>query len=178
MKIKTSRLTLQQLQPDNYESLCKILQDKDVMYAYEHAFDDAEVKAWYDNQCRRYREDGYGLWAVLLNESKEMIGQCGLTNQVINNQIVVEVGYLFQKAYWHQGYAKEAAWACVEYAFDNYPIDAVYSIIRTNNYASINVAKRNGFVVWDQIIKHYYGIDMPHDIYKITRTTYNEKKAK
>lgn len=31
-----------------------ILQDKDVMYAYEHVFSDEEVRQWLDRQMKRY----------------------------------------------------------------------------------------------------------------------------
>ena len=31
---------------------CRILQDKQVMYAYEHAFDNDEVQEWLDSQIR------------------------------------------------------------------------------------------------------------------------------
>ncbi len=34
--------------------LSAILQDKDVMYAYEHAFSDGEVRQWLDRQMKRY----------------------------------------------------------------------------------------------------------------------------
>ena len=39
MKIlETERLVLREMAPDDYDSLCVILQDPKVMYAYEHAF--------------------------------------------------------------------------------------------------------------------------------------------
>ncbi|MDF2506020.1 GNAT family N-acetyltransferase [Clostridium sp.] len=153
----------------DFSSLCKILQDKDVMYAYEHAFDDVEAQEWLDRQIMRYNQYGFGLWAVILKETGEMIGQCGLTMQDCNNRQVLEVGYLFQKAFWHKGYASEAAIACKEYAFEVVNADEVFSIIRDTNIASQNVAKRNGMTVTERFIKHYYGVDMPHLVFSIKR---------
>lgn len=80
---------------------------------------------------------------------------------------VYEIGYLFNKSYWHNGYAVESAAACKEYAFQKLKIDEVYSIIRTNNYPSQKVAERNGMTVKDEIVKHYYNIDMSHYVYSI-----------
>ena len=166
MILETERLYLREMNHDDYIALCRILQDEETMYAYEHAFSDAEVVRWLDNQLNRYKEDGLGLWAVVLKDNDVMIGQCGLTYQMIRNKKVVEVGYLFNKDYWHQGYAIEAARGCKEYAFDK-GINEVYSIIRDNNQASINVALRNGMSKTDEIIKHYYHMDMLHFIYKV-----------
>ena len=73
------------------------------MYAYEHAFSDAEVNSWLERQLKRYVTDGFGLWAVILKETESMIGQCGLTMQDWNGKMVPEIGYLFEKAYWHLG---------------------------------------------------------------------------
>ena len=139
------------------------------MTAYEHAFDDAEVQQWLENQLRRYREDGFGLWAVLLKDTEQMIGQCGITWQECNGRRVLEVGYLFEKAYWHQGYATEAAIACKEYAFEVLQADEVFSIIRDNNFASQKVALRNGMCITDKLTKHYYGMDMPHLVFSVKK---------
>lgn len=84
------------------------------------------------------------MYAVIPKKTGEMIGQCGLTIQDIHNKRVFEVGYLFQKAYWHNGYATEAAIACKNYAFDNLGVDEVYSIVRDSNLASQNVASATG----------------------------------
>lgn len=72
MILETERLYLREMRQSDYKALCMMLQDEDVMYAYEHAFDDAEAKEWLDRQLNRYREDGFGLWAVILKETDEM----------------------------------------------------------------------------------------------------------
>lgn len=169
MIIETSRLYLREMNQADFSSLCKILQDPDVMYAYEGAFSDAEAQEWLDKQRKNYQKYGFGLWAVILKETAEMIGQCGLTMQNYKDDKVLEVGYLFQKAFWHNGFAAEAAVACRDYAFETLNAKKVYSIIRDTNIASQNVAKRNGMTKEDEIVKHYRGIDMPHDIFSVKR---------
>lgn len=139
------------------------------MYAYEGAFSDQEVQEWLDRQISRYQKWNFGLWAVILKETGEMIGQCGLTMQPWKNTEVLEIGYLFNRAYWHKGYAAEAAKACKEYAFEVLGANEVCSIIRNTNTASQKVAVRNGMTVADSWTKHFKGIDMPHDRYVIHR---------
>ena len=167
--LQTPRLYLRKLTKCDFDALCQILQDKDVMYAYEHAFSDAEVQEWLDRQLDRYKQYGFGLWAVILKENDALIGQCGLTMQDCDGRDVLEVGYLFRKDYWKKGYAAEAAIACKNYAFENHLADEVYSIIRDTNVASQNVAKRNGMTVCGMFTKHYYGMDMPHLIFSVKR---------
>ena len=135
------------------------------MYAYAHAFSDEEAHAWLGRQQERYRTDGFGLWAVVQKESGAMIGQCGLTMQDVNGRQLLEIGYLFEKAHWHRGYATEAAAACKAYAFDVLHADSVCSIIRDTNIASQNVARRNGMQENERFTKHYYNTDMPHIIF-------------
>ncbi len=165
--IESTRLFLRKMSQSDFNALCKILQDEEVMYAYEGAFSDKEVQEWLDRQIMRYKTDGFGLYAVILKESGEMIGQCGLTFQDFNGNQVLEVGYLFQKAYWHKGYATEAARACKEYAFTVLDADEVYSIIRDTNIPSQKVAERNGMVRVGVFTKHYRGVDMSHYAYAI-----------
>lgn len=170
MILETERLLLRELEQTDYAALCEILQDEEVMYAYAHAFSNEEVQAWLDRQRERYAEHGFGLWAVLLKENGKMIGQCGLTMQDCPAGQVLEVGYLFQKAYWHKGYASEAAIACREYAFHTLHATEVFSIIRDTNIASQRVAKRNGMTAKGSFVKHYHGIDMPHILFSVKQT--------
>ena len=120
---------------------------------------------------RRYREDGFGLWALVEKSSGTLIGQCGLTLQDYKGRRVPEIGYLLRRAYWHQGFAIEAARACREYAFQALGFREVYSIIRDTNFPSQQVALRNGMDLVDRMVKHYKGIDMPHLVFKVGKDT-------
>lgn len=166
MITESERLLFRKLTREDFSDLCKILQDDEAMYAYEGGFDDNEVMDWIDRQLWRYEnENGLGLYAAVLKENGELIGQCGLTLQDCNGKKVMEIGYLFQKAYWHKGYATEAAAAWKKYAFEELGAAEVYSIIRDTNSASQRVAERNGMSRTDVFVKHYRGVDMPHYVY-------------
>ncbi len=160
--LETERLILREMNNNDFEALCKILLDEETMYAYQGAFTIEEAHNWLNSQLERYKNYGYGLWAVVLKENNKMIGQCGLSIQTWKDSKVLEVGYLFQRNYWHHGYATEAAIASKEYAFNVLNANEVSSIIRTTNTQSINVALRNGMKKVDDWVKHYRGVDMPH----------------
>lgn len=168
--IETERLYLRKLKWSDIDDIGKILKDPLTMYAYEHGFSDEEVREWIEKQLKRYEDYGFGLWGVIEKKSGVLIGQCGLTIQECNGDKVLEIGYLFQRKYWHKGFATEAAKACKEYAFEYLNADEVYSIIRDNNGASQRVAQRNGMTVKGKILKHYYGMDMPHLVFSVKRT--------
>lgn len=176
MTLETERLLLREMTQADYPALAEIMRDREAMFAYEHAFSDEETQAWLNRMLERYRTDGFGLWAVVLKTSGEMIGQCGLTRQDVSGREVLEIGYLFQRKHWKQGYAIESARACKAYAFDTLHANEVYSIVRDNNVASMNVAIRNGMTIRCRFIKHYYGIDMPHFAFSIREEEYKRNK--
>ena len=169
MILETERLYLREMNQSDFASLCRILKDDETMYAYEGAFSDDEVREWLDRQIARYQKWGFGLWAVILKDTNEMIGQCGLTMQNWKDDEVLEIGYLFERAHWHKGYASEAAKACKKYAFETLNASEVCSIIRDTNIACPHVAIRNGMTVKDKWTKHYRGMDMPHHRYVVYR---------
>lgn len=167
MICETERLLLRELQYTDIDALSLILRDEETMYAYNGAFSERETLEWLERQLARYR-NGFGLWAVILKESGKMIGQCGLTMQPWKDKELLEIGYLFNKNYWHKGYAIEAANACKKYAFEVLGADEVCSIIRDTNIPSQRVAERNGMKLADSgFVKHYRGVDMPHYLYLI-----------
>lgn len=169
MHLETSRLILREMNQSDYADLAEILQNALVMYAYEHDFTDQDVQEWLDRQKRRYREYGFGLWAMVLKETGQMIGQAGLTMQPYKGNEVLEIGYLLKYDFWHLGYAKEAAAACKKYAFECLKQDKVHSVIKVNNIASIRVAESIGMTKEDTFITQYYNGDMLHYLYSVCK---------
>ena len=118
MILETERLYLRELNQGDFEALSRILTDEETMYAYNGAFSPEETREWLDRQLTRYKKYGFGLWAAVLKEKDEMIGQCGITMQPWKDNEVLEIGYLFRRDCWHKGFAAEAAAACKKYAFE------------------------------------------------------------
>ena len=85
MIFETERLYLRKITQDDLADLAEILQNPNVMYAYEHDFSDNDVQVWLNRQIERYNKNGVGLWAVILKDTNEMIGQAGLTMQPYKN---------------------------------------------------------------------------------------------
>ncbi len=163
--METERLILREMREDDMDALRAILADDQTMYAYEGAFDESRIRSWLHWQLQNYSTLGYGLWAVVLRDTGVMIGQCGLTIQPWREGKVLEIGYLFNRYYWHHGYAAEAARACRDYAFRVLGAEEVSSIIRDTNIASQRVALQNGMQPVDRWTKRFRGTDMPHDRY-------------
>ena len=174
---ETERLIIREMVQSDLGALCKILCDEEVMRAaYESAFSVEEAQNWMNRHFKRYEEYGFGLWAVVLKETNEMIGQCGLTMQSWRERELLEIGYLFQKAYWHKGYASEAAIACKEYAFSVLNASSVYSIIRDTHIASQNIAVRNGMKIVDKFTKNFRYVDMNFFLYCAEKINEDNKK--
>lgn len=88
MMIETERLILREMQMEDYDALYAVLADRDIMCHYPYPFDAARVRGWINRNRERYEKDGFGLWAVCLKESGEMIGDCGLTLQPIDGKML------------------------------------------------------------------------------------------
>ncbi len=172
--LTTKRLDLRELNHDDLPALKAILQDPQAMVAYEGAFSDAEVDQWLGRALARYQTEGFGLWAAVLRETGEMVGQCGLTIQDQDGVQVHEVGYLFNRAHWHQGLATESARAVRDFAFTSVGVTDLYAHVRNTNIASMNVATRLGMTVRSRFVKHYRGVDMPHLAFRLTRDQWKE----
>ena len=142
--IETKRLILRELNENDFSALYEVLTDSDIMKHYPYTFDEKRVKNWILKNVERYKVFGFGLWAVVLKETDEMIGDCGITMQNIDGFISPEIGYHINKRFQRQGYAKEAAGACRDWIFENTPFKVVYSYMKKDNTASVAVAEANG----------------------------------
>lgn len=165
--LETPRLILRELEQTDFAELCELLQDPRVMYAYEHDFTKQDVQDWLDRQRMRYQKYGFGLWAIILKETGKFIGEAGLTMQPYKGGEVLEVGYQLKYAFWHHGYAHEAAAACKDYAFEKLRANKVHSVIKVDNRSSIKVAESIGMSREDTFITQYYNGDMLHYLYSV-----------
>ena len=140
MIIETERLFLREMKESDFDALYEVLADSDIMQHYPYTFDESRVRNWIQRNIERYRIFGFGLWAVCLKETGEMIGDCGITLQLIDGQIKPEIGYHIRADKQRNGYAKEAAIAVRDWTFNNTPFQIVYSYMKYTNEPSVKTA--------------------------------------
>ena len=177
MEIETGRLILREMTEADFPRLYEIFSDPQTMRYYPAPFDEERVWRWIEVNRQRYRTFGFGLWAVVLKETGEVIGDCGVTMQMIHGMIRPEIGYHIHRAHQRKGYASEAAAACRDYIFAHTPFEIVYSYMKYTNAASYGVALKNGMA----FIEEYDDpVNTRTRVYAITRAQWyglREKEA-
>lgn len=93
-----------------------------------------------------YTESGFGRWTVVLKETGEILGWCGL--RAYPHEEFVDLGYRFHQKYWGKGYATESAQACLNYGFKDLNLDTIIGRSATDNTGSIKVLEKIGMKFW------------------------------
>ncbi|MGE6204429.1 GNAT family N-acetyltransferase [Guptibacillus hwajinpoensis] len=142
--LSTNRLILRKMKEMDVDHLLEIFSDKEAMKYYPACKSREDTLKWVEWTLHHYKVYGFGMWIVEEKDSGRFLGQCGLVLQKIDGCVEVEIGYLFAKKYWGNGYASEAALACKKYGFEQIGLSKLISLIDPENKASIKVAKRIG----------------------------------
>ncbi|MGK0704649.1 GNAT family N-acetyltransferase [Yokenella regensburgei] len=146
--IETPRLILRQWQGSDLEPFAGLNADPEVMKYFPATLNREES----DQLAHRFKtivaqNQGWGFWAVEHKESGDFIGGVGLLSQPDRFAFspCTEIGWRLQKRYWHQGLAREAAEAALNYAFTTLKLAEVVSFTSIHNAASETLMQRLGF---------------------------------
>lgn len=107
------------------------------------------------NVLKHWEERGYGLWAVQLRASGELMGRCGL--QFIAETNEVEIDFILGDSFWERGYATEAGQAAMRYGFETLPTNTIVGIVHPDNVTSQRVLEKLGMVRTRQAV--YFGME-------------------
>jgi ribosomal-protein-alanine N-acetyltransferase len=165
--LETERVLLRELTPGDVDAFAEILGDPETMRFYPHPYSREETAEAIERARRSYREHDFGKWALILKETGELIGYCGLTLQDVDGEQLVEVGYVLRKTHWRKGLASEAALVCRDHAFRALGVDRVIALVRVENEPSAGVARKLGMKVWKRTQRA--GFD--HFVFSIHRSS-------
>lgn len=163
--LETQRLLLRELAPHDLDALSRVLSDAETMRYYPAPLTIAEVDQWITRNMARYAQDGHGLWGAVLKTTGELVGDCGLVRQQVEDASEIEIGYHLRRDLWNQGLASEAAGACRDYGFGRFPVERVICLVRPENLPSRRVAEKTGMTIDREVA--WKGI--PHLVYAVRR---------
>lgn len=144
--LKTERLLLRQWLPEDAAPFAELNADPQVMEHFPARLSAAES----DTAMARYRqsivEQGWGFWAAQELTTGQFIGFVGLNRPRFEAAFTpcVEIGWRLQRSAWGQGYASEAARACLQFGFGTLKLTEIVSITFRGNLRSQRVMQRIG----------------------------------
>lgn len=171
--LETDRLVLRPMSDSDYKSLQEVLSDPETMKYYAAPYDEAGVQKWIDWCKASQAKRGFSLWSVILKETGQMIGDCGVSMQIIDDEMRPEIGYHLNKKYHHQGIGKEMTQAVRDYFFTHFNENEVYSYMDKDNLPSYKTAEANGMTY----LHNYITKDGEEcRVYRITRSEWENIK--
>lgn len=165
--LKAERFYLRYITQNDFKELQAILQNKDVMYAWEYDFSNEDVQDWIDKTLECYKRYNLGFFLMIENVSGKVIGQAALMPDLIQGNKYYEISYILKKEFWHQGFAIEAVKTLTNYAFNTLKLNEVIFEIRPENLSSKRVAEKMNAKICGNFIKNVCGKKMIHLIYKL-----------
>jgi [ribosomal protein S5]-alanine N-acetyltransferase len=143
--LTTARLFLRPLSTDDAQSFYDLNDDPEVMqYTGDKAFESVEAAYQFLAQYDQYKKYRVGRFAVIRRDDDTFLGWCGLRYDAQNDEY--DMGFRFFKRFWGQGYASEAAKACLTYGFDELSLPYIVGRAMKENLASIRVLEKIGLV--------------------------------
>ncbi|WP_435243603.1 GNAT family N-acetyltransferase [Streptomyces cucumeris] len=160
-EIHTPRLLLRTWHDDDLAPMADINADPRVM----RWIDDGSVRDLdrtaedIERWEEEWDEEGFGLFAVELLASGELIGFTGLSVPVFLPEVMpaVAISWRIGSPFWGQGYASEAAHATLEFALQDRGLDRVISVNRVGDNASENVIRKLGMTPERETAHPAYG---------------------
>ncbi|WP_417452862.1 GNAT family N-acetyltransferase [Kiloniella sp.] len=167
--LETDRLIVREIDEADAPFILRLLNDP----AFIKNIADKEIRTL-DQACdyinsgpvTSYRENGFGLFVLVLKEGKASIGMCGLVKR--DGLDDPDIGYALLPEYCSKGYAVEAANAVLEYGHTQLGIDKIVGIVNPDNTGSAKVLEKIG-LVFEKMIT--VSEDLPETKYYISRKT-------
>ncbi|MFC8588421.1 GNAT family N-acetyltransferase [Streptomyces sp. NPDC057217] len=173
-EIRTPRLLLRRWSDDDLVPLSEINADPEVMrWIGDGSVRDPDDTA---GDIERYEEEwdeeGFGLFAVELLASGELIGFAGLSvpEHLPEAAHEIEIGWRLGRQFWGQGYASEAAHAVLEWALQDRGLDRVVAVTHLSDAASENVVAKLGMKAERELDHPVLGV--PLRVHAIDLTEY------
>lgn len=115
-----------------------------------------QSEGWAENCRALLEQQGWGLWAVEVQERAEFIGFVGLHAPSIELPFnpCVEIGWRLKRSAWGQGFATEAAEAALRVGFEQVGLQEIVSFTSLVNTPSEAVMKRLGMTRDQNTFEH------------------------
>jgi RimJ/RimL family protein N-acetyltransferase len=172
--LKTNRLGFRQWCKDDLSLAIELWGDYEVTKFFDARgkLSQEEVQARLEKEIKFQKEYGVQYWPLFLLETDVHLGCCGLRPYDLDQQIY-EIGFHIRSNKWRRGYAREAAHAIIDYAFNTLKAKALFAGHNPKNAASRCLLKQLCFHYTHD--EYYPPTGLNHPSYLLSANEYYTK---
>lgn len=174
----TSRLKFRNWQDLDIEIFVSMNMNAAVMEFFPSVYSRDETIKSIDRIKRSFDINGFGLYALEKIEDSSFIGFTGFSIPRFESFFTpcVEIGWRLSFADWNQGFATEAAKACIDFGFSRLAFNVIHSFTSVLNVKSMHIMKKIG-MHFAGTFDHPLIADgnklKPHVIYRLDKENYS-----
>jgi ribosomal-protein-alanine N-acetyltransferase len=142
--IETERLILRKPLPEDAATISALFGDPAIMrfYGAGRTYGPSEMPEIFSTIVRHYEQYGYGVHLITRKATGDPIGVGGLQHTAIS--ACVQIGGVFTKDSWKNGYAFEAGSALLRYGLTKLGMERIEANTPVTNAPAIAVARKLG----------------------------------
>lgn len=162
--LRTSRLSLTEVQLDHAPAIFEIFSNLEVLKYY--GMDPLQELVQAENFVQHFKnifENKKGIrWAIISNDGGRFVGTIGLNNLSIGTK-KAEVGFEIHPDFWRSGITSEALKAVLEYSFEELGLHRMGAVTFPANDASNGLLKKQGFLEEGKLRGYLFQNGQSHD---------------
>jgi len=146
--IETERLQLHSMDEAHLDGLVAMNADPEVMAHFPAALSPTESEAQLRRMQAHQKNNGFGYRALIRKSDSVFLGFAGLGYPGYETPFspCVEIGWRLRRSAWGEGYAYEAAQACLDHGFGPLGLSEIVSFTTIGNTRSQNLMRRLGMI--------------------------------
>ena len=143
--LDTKRLTVRETTTGDVDEFYRIYSDPEITRYMDPLYRDIDEEKAYAAEYIKtiYNFYGYGIWTIMLRETKEVIGRAGISLR--DGHRYPELGFVIAREHQRKGYAEEALRAILDLAKTELEFDTIQVLVQPANIASVNLCDKLGF---------------------------------
>lgn len=163
IRLSTSRLILREWGDEDLAPFAELNADPKVMEHFPARLSRQDSDAFAAAIRAKWARHGFGLWAVVRKDTNKFIGFVGWNMPSFSSHFTpcVEIGWRLAYRHWGQGFASEAALACLDWGKLRFKTLPMVSFTLPANQRSRRLMEKIG-LVYDQDFIHPRLKDDPH----------------
>lgn len=151
-ELETARLIAKKWNKNYFEEILSLYQNATIMELSGGIMSESEIREMISKNLIQWEKIKLGRWIWFERLTNQFIGSAGFHESKVENERLIELGFMLMPQFWNKGYGTEMVRTCLEIAFKMVKANRIAACTHTANKASQQILEKVGFKLHQKIL--------------------------